>query len=80
MCIIMAAKTRGIFTIGFYQEGTVYLESSGEENGLYDEIGARLEIKKLQTEEKEFIKTLQLWYILFKTEEGKLQLLNLKNK
>jgi hypothetical protein len=70
ICIILSAKTRGIFTVGFYEDGGVFLETQGDENEHYDELGAKLEIKRLQAEEKELIKSLQLWYVVFKTKDG----------
>jgi hypothetical protein len=70
ICICTAYKTRGVFSIGFYENGFLFFESCGDENKGYDEIGAQLEIKKLQKEEKELIKSLQLWFLVYRTVEG----------
>jgi len=77
-CISLAEKIRGAFSIGFYESGDVYIEAKEEIDLSYDEIGAELEIKKLQTEEKEMFEALTLWYRIFKgedSEELKAQLL-----
>lgn len=61
--ICMAQKIQGIFTIGFYEDGNIFLESQGNENDFdYDEIGARIETDKLKENEKELFKALQNWY------------------
>lgn len=68
ICIHLAEKLHGIFTIGFYGNGEVFLQSQGEEVDYdYDEIGATLEIKKLEQEHKELIRALQMWYVVYKT-------------
>ena len=36
----------------------------------FDDIGAELEIKRLQREKKELLKALELWYAVYFTEEG----------
>ena len=37
---------------------------------MIDEIGAELEIKRLQKEELELFRAMELWYVLFCTKEG----------
>lgn len=61
--ICLAEKLHGIFTIGFYPDGSVFLESVGDDLDCnYDEIGSVLEVKKLKREEEELFNSLQLWY------------------
>lgn len=68
ICIPLAEKLHCIFTIGFYNDGSIYIEASAEEVDYdFDEIGSQLEIKKLQKEKAELLKALQLWYKLYKT-------------
>lgn len=63
IAICLAEKLHGIFTIGFYPDGSVFLESTGDDFDCdYDEIGSVLEIEKLKKEEKELFDSLQLWY------------------
>lgn len=65
--VCLAEKLHGIFNMGFYEDGSIFFESLGENDDFdYDEIGAKLEIKKLEKEEKELIKSLSLWYKVFK--------------
>lgn len=71
ICTCLAEKLHGVFVMGFYSDGSVYFEAFGEENDYnFDEIGAKLEINKLKTEEKDLIKALILWYAVFKTTQG----------
>lgn len=64
--ICIAEKIHGILAIGFYEDGSVYFEASKEENDFdYDDIGAKLEINRIEREEKELINSLSLWYKLF---------------
>lgn len=59
-------KVNGIFLIGFYENGDLYLELRANENDFdYDEIGAGLEIEKIKKEQKELINSLQIWYRIF---------------
>lgn len=68
ICIPLAEKLHCIFTIGFYNNGLIYIETSAEEVDYdFDEIGSQLEIKRLQKEKATFFETLQLWYKLYKT-------------
>lgn len=72
ICVSLAEKLHCIFSIGFYEDGTVYIETTSEEADYnFDEIGAKLEIKQLQKKEAEFFKSLKLWYIIYKTDKGK---------
>lgn len=71
ICIALAEKIHGVFTMGFYDNGQVFMESTGEEVDYdYDDIGAQLEMKRLETEKKELLKAMQLWFAVYKTEEG----------
>lgn len=71
ICVPLAEKLHGIFTVGFYTDGSVYMEATGEEVDVdFDEIGSKLEVKKLESLKKEFLKALQLWYVVYKTPEG----------
>ncbi len=71
ICIPLAEKLHCIFTIGFYSNGSVYIETKAEEVDYdYDDIGSKLEIKKLEKEKEEFFETLRLWYFIYKTSKG----------
>ncbi len=62
----MAEKLHCVFTIGFYENGDVYIETMGEENDFdFDDIGAKLEINKIKREKSEFLGSLSLWYKIY---------------
>lgn len=64
--IYFVNKVGGIFTIGFYDDGDLFIEYSFVENDfLCDEIGAKLEIEKIKRENNELICALTLWYKVF---------------
>lgn len=71
ICIMMAEKLNCTFVVGFDDNGDVYFETVKHEGDFdFDEIGAELEIKKLQKEELELFRAMELWYVLFFTKEG----------
>lgn len=71
ICVPLAEKLHCIFSIGFYDNGNLYLEAQAENSDFnFDEIGSQLEIKKLQAGKESFFKSLKLWFLIFKTPEG----------
>ena len=59
----MAEKLHCIFTLGFYENGNIYIETSSVENDFdYDEIGAKLETEKIKKEKAELLNSLNLWF------------------
>ena len=59
----MAEKLHCIFTLGFYENGNIYIETSSVENGFdFDEIGAKLETEKIKKEKAELLNSLNLWF------------------
>lgn len=63
-------KISGIFNIGFYEDGTFFMEHSFiEEDFECDEIGAKLEIEKIKKDKKELISSLILWGKIVKINE-----------
>ena len=63
----MAEKLHCIFTLGFYDDGDVFLEASSDENDFdFDEIGAGLEIERIKREREELLNSLNLWYKVYK--------------
>ena len=60
-----------VYMVGFDDNGDVYFETIKHEGDFdFDEIGAELEIKRLQKEELELFRAMELWYVLFCTKEG----------
>lgn len=68
----IAEKINGIVSIGFNEQGNLFIEQTSEDNVFVDEIGAALEIKKFQSEKQELIKALKMWYMVYRTEYGKI--------
>ena len=71
ICVVMAQKLRCTFLMGFTEAGKLYFETVRQEDDFdFDEIGAELEIKRIQREKKELLKALELWYAVYFTEDG----------
>ena len=71
ICVYMAEKLNCTFLVGFDDNGDVYFETVKHEGDFdFDEIGAELEIRRLQKEELELFRAIELWYVLFCTKEG----------
>ena len=61
--IYFVNKVNGIFTLGFYDDGSFFIDYSFlEDDFLCDEIGAKLEVEKIKRENKDLISSLTLWY------------------
>lgn len=67
--VCIAQKIHGIFIMGFYDDGSIYLRTEAIEGDFdYDEVGAGLEVERIKREEKELLNSLCLSYkILFKS-------------
>lgn len=68
----IAEKVNAIISLGFSKEGQIFIEQTAAENVFVDDIGADLEIKKLQKDKKELLKSLQLWYMIYRSEQGQI--------
>ncbi len=80
MCVLTAQKLCCTFLIGFEKQGDIYFETIKEQQNIdFDDIGAELEIKKIQSEKEQLLKALKLWYIIYFTEEGKKMKQELQN-
>lgn len=61
--VCTAEKIKGIFIIGFFEDGRAYFETaSANDDFNFDDIGAALEINRISREEEELIKSLELWF------------------
>ena len=73
ICVVLAEKLRCTFIVGFEENGDLYFETVKREDDFdFDDIGAELEIKKIQREELELFRAIELWYTIFFTKEGEL--------
>lgn len=68
----IAEKVNAIISLGFNKDGYIFIEQTADDNVFIDEIGADLEIKKLQRDKKELLKSLQLWYMIYRSEQGQI--------
>lgn len=64
--VLYTEDVGGILTMKFDEEGNLLLESTAdEEDLLYDEIGAHLKIKRLMSEERELLESLETFFKVF---------------
>ena len=67
MCVLYTEDIGGILTLEFDEDGNLQFKTEAlDADAMYDEIGSVLKIKKLQTEKKELLESLELYYrVLF---------------
>ncbi len=64
--VLFGGEVGGILTLEFDTEGNLLFRTDAlEADAMYDEIGAALKIKKLQSEKKELLECLELYYRMF---------------
>ncbi len=70
MCVLYVHDVGGILTLVYEEDGELCFEVTAQEfDPMFDDIGSRLLIKKLQTEKAELLRTLQLYFKVFFLEE-----------
>lgn len=66
MCVLYTEDIGGILTLEFDEDGNLKFKTEAlDADAMYDEIGSVLKIKKLQTEKKELLESLELYYRVF---------------
>jgi len=66
LCVATAQRLHCVFMVGFTDDGSVFFESQAEDDDfVYDEIGAPLEIKRLTRERKELADALRIFWLVF---------------
>ena len=71
ICVLSAEKLLCDFLMEFTPAGDIVFKIIKPENSIdFDDIGADLEIRRIQREKKEFLKSLKLWYLIYFTPEG----------
>ena len=66
MCVLYVNDVGGILTLVYGEDGDLCFEVTSEEfDPMFDEIGSRLLIKKLQTEKAGLLEALQTYYKVF---------------
>ncbi len=70
ICILLAQKLNCTFLMGF-AEGALYFETIRNADDCdFDDIGAELEIKRVQRQQKELLRAIELWYAVYFTKDG----------
>ncbi len=63
MCVLYTADIGGILTLQFDEQGALLFNVTSEENDFFfDEIGSVLKIKQIQSEKRELLESLELYY------------------
>ena len=72
LCVLFTEEIGGILTLEFDQEGNLEFKTEAlEADAIFDEIGSALKIKKLQTEKRELLESLEMFYrVFFLGEDG----------
>ena len=71
MCVLYTEDIGGILTLEFDEDGNLQFKTEAlDADAMYDEIGSVLKIKKLQTEKKELLESLELYYRVFSLGEN----------
>lgn len=66
MCVLYVNDVGGILTLVYEEDGELCFEVTSEEfDPMFDDIGSRLLIKKLQREKADLLETLQLYFKVF---------------
>ena len=66
MCVLYTEDIGGILTLEFDEDENLQFKTEAlDADAMYDEIGSVLKIKKLQTEKKELLESLELYYRVF---------------
>ncbi len=66
MCVLYVHDVGGVLTLVFEENGELCFEVSSEDfDPMFDDIGSRLLIKKLQTEKADLLEALQMYFRVF---------------
>ena len=72
MCVFFTEKVGGRLMLEYDENGNLeFSVSANEADAMFDEIGSALEIKKLQSEQREFLESLEMYFrVFFLGEDG----------
>ena len=66
MCVLYTEDVGGILTMEFDEDGNLeFRVTAADGDYLFDEIGSALKIKQYQTEKRELLESLELYYRVF---------------
>lgn len=61
--VLAAQESKGVFSVGFYTGGEMFLETGGAPEDLnYDEIEGKLQVRKLEQTLGESVRKIMLWH------------------
>lgn len=66
LCVLYTEEIGGILTLEFEEDGSLQFKTEAlDADAMYDEIGSVLRIKQLQTEKRELLESLEMYYRVF---------------
>lgn len=66
LCVLFTEDVGGILTMEFDEDGKLEFKTEAlEADARFDEIGSALKIKQLQTEKRELLESLEMYYRVF---------------
>lgn len=66
MCVLYTEEIGGILTLEFDEDGNLQFKTEAlDADAMYDEIGSVLRIKQLQSEKRELLESLEMYYRVF---------------
>lgn len=66
MCVLYTEEIGGVLTLEFDEEGNLQFKTEAlEADALYDDIGSVLRIKQLQTDKRDLLEALEMYYRVF---------------
>ena len=66
MCVFFTEKVGGRLMLEYDEDGNLEFQvSANEADAMFDEIGSALEIKKIRSEQRDFLESLELYYKVF---------------
>ena len=66
MCVLFTEDVGGILTLEFDEDGKLQFKTEAlEADARFDEIGSALKIKQIQSEQRELLESLEMYYRVF---------------
>ena len=66
MCVLFTEDVGGILTLEFDENGRLQFKTEAlEADARFDEIGSALKIKQIQSEKRELLESLEMYYRVF---------------
>ena len=66
MCVLYTEDIGGILTLEFDEDGSLKFKTEAlDADAMYDDIGSVLKIKQLQSEKRELLESLEMYYRVF---------------